>query len=345
MSLDVFGTDPTGQDVHVLTLGEPPGPVLQLLDLGATMHRLEITGGDGRRRNVLLGLGTPDDYLSSNAYYGSTVGRYANRIAKGRFTLDGESYQLECNDRGHHLHGGPGGFHRRRWSIEHHSAHEAGFGLVSPDGDGGYPGTLRVQARFQVGADRVRLELSATSDRRTPVNLTSHAYFNLDGHDAGTIDGHQLWLAADSYTPVDDTGIPTGELAPVAGTPFDFGQPRAIGPAVRADHPQIRAARGIDHNLVLTGGDGPAATVTSPASATRLELYTDQPGLQVYTGNFLDGSERSAAGRLLRQGDGLALEPQLFPDSPNRPEFPAPWLAPGQTYRSFVEWRFGPAGG
>jgi len=340
VTLDVFGTDPHGRKVHVLTIGQAPGPVLQLLDLGATMHRLEITGGDGRRRNVLLNLATPEDYLASTAYLGSTVGRYANRIAGGRFQLEGRTYQLGVNDRGNHLHGGPDGFHRRYWTIAESAADEAVLELLSPDGDGGYPGALQVTARFRVGPDRLRLDLSATTDRPTPVNLTSHAYFNLDGEEAGTIDEHWLTLAADAYTPVDDAGIPSGEVAPVEGTPFDFRQPRPLGSASRSDHPQVRAARGIDHNVVLGDRPGPAAILVSEATATRMELHTDQPGLQVYTGNFLDGASRSAGGRLLRQGDGIALEPQLFPDSPNRPEFPAPWLAPGQTYRSFVEWRF-----
>jgi len=340
VSLDVFGSDPSGRDVHVLTLGRAPGPVLQVLDLGATVHRLEITGGDGRRRNVVLNLATPQEYLDSTAYLGSTVGRYANRIAAGRFELEGRAYQLGVNDRGNHLHGGPDGFHRRYWQIAERAEDEAVLELLSPDGDGGYPGALHVSARFRVTAGAVRLDLSAATDRTTPVNLTSHAYFNLDGDDAGTIDAQVLTLAAAAYTPVDGAGIPSGQLAPVEGTPFDFRQPRAIGPATRSDHPQVRAARGIDHNVVLDDRPGPAATLTSPATGTRMELHTDQPGLQVYTGNFLDGSGRSAGGRLLRQGDGIALEPQLFPDSPNQPAFPAPWLAPGESYRSFVEWRF-----
>ena len=340
MTGEIFGTAPDGREVRVLTLGAAPGPVLQVLDLGATMHRLEITGGDGRRRNVLLDLDSAAAYYDSTAYLGSTVGRYANRIAGGRFSLDGREYRLATNDRGNHLHGGLDGFHRRYWEIADHAPGEAVLGLFSPDGDEGFPGNLHVTARFQVGADRVRLELTATTDQRTPVNLTSHAYVNLDGDDAGTIDGQALMVNAEQYLPVDGAGIPTGEVATVAGTPFDFRQPRPIGPAARGDHPQVRSVHGIDHNVVLGGGDGPAATLTSAATRTRMELYTDQPGLQVYTGNFLDGSARGSNGRSWRQGDGLCLEPQLFPDSPNRPEFPAPWLAPGETYRFFVEWRF-----
>ena len=340
---DKFGRLPDGRQVHVLKLGAPPGPVLHLLDLGATIHRLEITGGDGQRRNVVLNLAAPADYLASSAYLGSTVGRYANRIAAGRLTLAGMPVQLGVNDRGNHLHGGPDGFDRRLWTVEEHAADRARLTLVSPDGDQGYPGTLTATATFAVAADRVRLDLAATTDRPTLVNLTSHAYFNLAGENADTIDDHELQLAADQYTPVDATGIPLGGLAEVTGTPFDFRRPRRLGDAIRTPHPQLVDARGIDHNVVLRGdADRAAAVLSSARTATRLELYTDQPGLQVYTGNFLDGSQRSAAGRLLRQGDGIALEPQLFPDSPNRPEFPPPWLAPGETYRAFVEWRFVP---
>ena len=338
-----FGELPDGRRVHVLTLGAAPGPVLQLLDLGATVHRLEIAGGDGRRRNVVLNHGSPAEYLSSTAYLGGTVGRYANRIAGGRLIVDGRHHQLGLNDRGNHLHGGPEGFSRRVWTVAEQDADAALLTLVSPDGDQGYPGTLNVGARFRVSPDRVRLDLTATTDRPTVVNLTNHAYFNLDGEDAGTVDDHVLTVAADRYTPVDETGIPTGEFADVAGTPFDFRRPRPIGAATRSGHPQVRSARGIDHNLVLRGDPHqPAASVSSARTATRLELYTDQPGLQVYSGNFLDGSECTGAGCLLRQGDGLALEPQLFPDSPNHPGFPAPWLAPGEQYRAFLEWRFVP---
>lgn len=341
-----FGRMPDGRPVHALVLGTPPGPVLHLLDLGATVHRLEITGGDGRRRNVTLNHDTPAGYLGSTTYLGATVGRYANRIAGGRFTLDGRPVEVGINDRGQHLHGGPDGFDRRLWTVAEHGASDAVLTLVSPDGDQGFPGTLHATARFRTGPDSVRIELTATTDRPTVVNLTNHAYFNLDGDAAGTVDEHLLHLAADRYTPVDGAGIPLGGSADVAGTPFDFRSPAPIGPAIRADHEQVRGARGIDHNVVLSAAPGrPAATLTSTRTATRLELYTDQPGLQVYTGNFLDGSVRTANGRLLRQGDGVALEPQLFPDTPNRPEFGSARLDPGEVYRAALEWRFSAVAG
>jgi galactose mutarotase-like enzyme len=341
MTRSEFGRLPDGRPVHVLVIGRPPGPVLHLLDLGATVHRLEVTGGDGQRRNVTLNHDSPAGYLGSTTYLGATVGRYANRIAGGRFTFDGRLVEVGVNDRGHHLHGGPDGFDRRLWTVAEHGPDDAVLTLVSPDGDQGFPGTLRVSARFRTGADAVRIDLEATTDRPTVVNLTNHAYFNLDGDTAGTIDEHELQLAADRYTPVDASGIPLDAAADVAGTPFDFRIPAPIGPAIRADHDQVRAARGIDHNVVLRATPGrPAAVLTSARTATRLELHTDQPGLQVYTGNFLDGRHRSASGRLLRQGDGIALEPQRFPDTPNHPEFPPARLDPGEVYRAAIEWRF-----
>jgi aldose 1-epimerase len=324
--------------VHVLSIGAEPGPVLHVLELGATVHRLEIAGGDGVRRNVVLNLPSVEAYLASTAYLGGTIGRYANRIAGGRFVLDGRPIQLGAHDRGNHLHGGPDGFDRRLWDVEDHEPDEVALRLVSPDGDQGFPGAVETRVRFRVEADRVVVEFAATTDRPTIVNLTNHAYFNLDGDDRG-IDDHLLELAADAYTPVDPTGIPTGELSDVADTPFDFRAARRLGGAIRSPHPQVRDARGIDHNVVLRSG-APAAILTSPRTRTRLELHTDQPGLQVYTGNFLDGSERSGSGRLLRQGDGVALEPQLFPDTPNHPGFGSARLAPDEAYRAVLEWRF-----
>jgi galactose mutarotase-like enzyme len=336
------GTLPDGRGVRRLVLGEAPGPVLTLLDLGATVQGLEVTGGDGRRRGVVLGQATPADYLASTDYLGSTVGRYANRIAGGRFELDGAEVRVGTNDRGNHLHGGPDGFDRRLWEIEEHSARHALLSLESPDGDQGFPGTLRATVRFEVDRDVVRVDFEAATDAATVVNLTSHAYFNLDGVGHGTVDDHLLTVEADRYTPVDDTGIPLGDLAEVAGTPLDLRTPVRLGEAIRSGDEQVAGAHGIDHNFVLRGeGMRRAAVLISPRTRTRLELSTDQPGLQVYTGNFLDGSRPSADGGRYRQGDGIALEPQLFPDTPRRPEFGSAVLRPGETYRAALEWRFG----
>jgi len=330
---------PDGQAVELLVIGEPPGPVVALITLGATVHRLEVTGGDGVRRNIVLGHDTVEDRLASGDYLGGTIGRYANRIAKGRFELAGTEVRVQTHDRGNSLHGGPDGFDRRVWSVVDHSSYAATLRLESPDGDMGFPGRLSAQVRYEVEGGVVRVVHEATTDAPTVVNLTNHAYFNLDGDGAGTVDDHRLTVLADSYTPVDSTGIPTGEHAPVAGTPFDLRSATAIGPAVRQDHEQIRAARGIDHNYVIRG-DGLRTTAILESARTQsvLELRTDQPGLQVYTGNNLDGARLGTSGRLYRQGDGIALEPQLFPDTPNHPEWPSAQLDPGEVYRSTIEW-------
>jgi len=341
MTLDAFGPLTEGHQVRRLVLGAPPGPVLHLLDLGATVHRLEVTCGDGRRRNVVLGHAAPGDYLASTDYIGGTIGRYANRIAAGRFRLGGREVHVGAHDRGNHLHGGPDGFDRRLWTVVELGARHAVLSLDSPDGDQGFPGALSAVVRFDVTEAGVRATFEATTDVTTVVNLTSHAYFNLDGDGAGSIDDHLLQVHADRYTPVDATGIPRREHLPVAGGPFDFRSPAPVGPSVRAGDEQIALARGIDHNFVLDGqGWRLGAVLESHRTSTRMELRTDQPGLQVYTGNFLDGARRSSDGRLYRQGDGIALEPQLFPDSPNRPDFPSAVLEPGATYRSTLEWTF-----
>jgi galactose mutarotase-like enzyme len=336
-----WGTTPSGQTVHRIVLGSAPGAVLHLLTLGATVHRLEVEAG-GPRRNVALGHRDPVDYLSSSDYIGGTIGRYANRIANGRVTLDGRELVLGTHDRGHHLHGGPDGFDRRIWEVVEQDDDRAVLRLESPDGDQGFPGTVTASVTFTVSGDRVRVDLEATTDALTLVNLTSHAYLNLDGDGAGSIDRHELTVHAERYTPVDAEGIPLAdEHAPVAGTAFDFRTPAPIGAAVRRDEEQVVWARGIDHNYVLDGGGWrDAAVLESRAAGTRAVLRTDQPGLQVYTGNFLDGTRRDAAGGLYRQGDGVALEPQLFPDSPHHPAWPSAVLRPGETYRSALEWEF-----
>ncbi|MFW6868396.1 aldose epimerase family protein [Nocardioides sp. CPCC 206347] len=325
-----------------VVIGRAPGPELHLLDVGATVQRLVVTGGDGVRRDVALGLADGAAVRSSPDYVGSIVGRYANRIAGGRWILDGTGFSVPTNDRGHHLHGGPDGFHTRTWRVVEQSEDAVVLELVSPDGDAGYPGELTARARYSVSGDAVELELTATTTASTIVNLTSHAYLNL--HGAGTIDEHRLTVPARAYTPVDDTSIPIGAHEPVDGTPFDLRRPTALGAVVRSDHPQVRSARGIDHNFVVDGGGWrPVAVLEGPATRTRMELWSDQPGLQVYTGNFLDGSALDREGRMLRQGDGIALEPQRHPDSPNRqagPDWPSAVLRPGETYRSRMAWVF-----
>ena len=336
-----FGHMPDGREVRLLTIGAEPGPVVDVLTLGATVHRLVVRSGDGERRNVVLGHPDVEERLASGDYVGGTIGRYANRIAGGRFTLDGREVEVRTHDRGNSLHGGPAGFDVRLWDVESHDADELVLSLVSPDGDQGFPGAVTVRVRYRVEQDTVRVTMEATTDAPTVVNLTNHAYFHLDGEGTGTIDDHELLVEADEFTPVDDTGIPTGGHAPVAGTPFDLRESTALGPAIRAEHPQVVDARGIDHNFVIRGsGLRRAARLASSRTRTAVELWSDQPGLQVYTGNFLDGTRRSTGGGRYRQGDGVALEPQLFPDSPNRPEWPSATLRPGETYAAHLEWRF-----
>jgi len=337
----LFGATPDGRPVRSLTIGSPPGPVVEVLTLGATVHRLEVAGGDGVRRNVVLGHADVADRLASSAYLGGTIGRYANRIAGGRFPLEGGEVQVGVHDRGHSLHGGPDGFDRRVWAVVSHQSDEVVLELVSPDGDQGFPGEVAVRVAYRVDGDVVRVEMSATTDAPTLVNLTNHAYFNLDGAGAGTIDDHLLQVHADEFTPVDPTGIPLGGHVPVAGTPFDFRTPSRIGAHVRTEHEQVVAARGVDHNFVVRGdGLRVHAVLESPRTETRLELLSDQPGLQVYTGNFLDGAGPGERGRLHRQGDGIALEPQLFPDTPHHPEWPSAVLRPGAHYRARLAWSF-----
>jgi len=344
MRVSDAGALPDGRPVRRIVLGTAPGPVLTLLDLGATVQSLEVTCGDGVRRDVVLGQPSPADYLESGDYLGGTIGRYANRIAGGHFRLDDVDVVVGTHDRGNSLHGGPDGFDRRVWDVAEHSDTCARLTLTSPDGDQGFPGTLHAETTFDVVDDAVKVSFVATTDAPTIVNLTSHAYFNLDGVGAGTVDDHLLVVEADDYTPVDRTGIPLGGHAPVARTAFDFRTPTPIGPATRSGEEQVTWARGIDHNFVVRGsGLRRAAVLTSPRTRTELALLTDQPGLQVYTGNFLDGSLTSRAGGRHRQGDGIALEPQLFPDTPNRPDFGSAVLRPGETYRSTLVWSFSAA--
>lgn len=348
----LFGRLPDGREAHRIVLGAAPGPVVHLLDLGATVQRLEVTGAGGRRRNVVLGRRDVADHLGLGGRLGVTIGRYANRIAGGRLPLPGGEVALATGADGNSTHGGPEGFDRRLWSIEETGDDHAVLSLVSPDGDQGFPGTLHVKLTVEVGSEPattpdetgeagwVRLTYSATTDAPTVVNLTSHTYVRLDGPGRGT-DAHLLHVDADSYLPVDGSGIPLGDPAPVTGTPFDLRSPTPIGEATRTAHDQVVAAGGLDHCLVLNGTSGrPAASVTSLDSGLRAELWTDQPGVQVYSANKLDGSTRAADGTLLRAGDGIALEPQHLPDSPNHPRWPSPRLDPGATYRHRSTWRF-----
>jgi len=305
---------------------------------------------EGRLGNIVLGLASLQDYETRNPHMGTIVGRYANRIAGGRFMLEGREVKLEQNNGPNALHGGSQGFGKRCWNVTPLAPGTDGsvaleLRRVSEDGDGGYPGRLDVLMRYTLGPRAEwRIDYEARCDQPTVVNLSHHDYFNLRGH--GDVMDHCLTIAAGHYCPVDATLIPEG-IAPVANTPFDFRAPRRIGERIRAPHEQLQRARGYDHNWVLdAAADGLhfAARLEDPASGRAMEIHTTEPGLQFYSGNFIDGSLPGSHGHMLRQGDGLCLETQHFPDSPNRPEFPSTLLVPGQLFRSSTVHRFDTAG-
>ncbi|WP_031507333.1 aldose epimerase family protein [Streptomyces megasporus] len=331
--------DGTAVDVWTLACG---GTRLKVLSYGGVVQSLEVPDRDGRYANVSLGFSDLASYVERSPYFGALIGRYGNRVADGRFTLDGRTYELPRNDNGHSLHGGDQGFHTRVWRVEPFTRRgEVGLVLTrtSPDGEMGYPGTLQVRVEYTVTRQGdFRIDYEAVTDKPTVVNLTNHTYFNLAGEGAGSVLDHRLEVAASRYTPVGRTLIPTGELARVAGTPFDFRRAKPIGADIREAHEQILFGQGYDHNLVLDKGitaePEHIATVTEPVSGRVMRIATTEPGVQFYSGNFLDGTLEGTSGRVYRQGDGFCLETQHFPDSPNQPSFPTTVLRPGQTYRT-----------
>ncbi|GAA2405298.1 MULTISPECIES: aldose epimerase family protein [Streptomyces] len=337
----VFGTLADGTKVHSWSLANG-GTRMKVLSYGGVVQSLEVPDRRGRYANVSLGFRSLDDYVASSPYFGALIGRYGNRIGKGRFTLDGKTYQVDVNDGENSLHGGAKGFDKRVWDVEPFTkGTDVGLHLyyTSLDGEMGYPGTLRVKVTYTLTKyGDWRIDYAATTDKATVVNLTSHVYWNLAGEGSGTIENHELKIDGSRYTPVDAGLIPTGELARVAGTPFDFRRSKAIGEDLREAHQQLLYGQGIDHNWVLDKGISPrpewVATLKDPSSGRTLRIATTEPGLQFYSGNFLDGTLVGTGGRVYRQGDALCLETQHFPDSPNRPSFPSTVLRPGQTYRS-----------
>ncbi|MFJ1805232.1 MULTISPECIES: aldose epimerase family protein [unclassified Streptomyces] len=344
----LFGKLADGTEIHSWAL-ENGGTRLKVLSWGGIVQSLEIPDRHGRHANVCLGFDDIEDYVARTPYFGALIGRYGNRIGDGRFTLDGEAHQVDVNDGVNSLHGGATGFDRQVWDVEPFTeGSDVGLRLrrTSADGEMGYPGTLAVQVTYTL-TERGdwRVDYEATTDRATVVNLTSHVYWNLAGESGGTVEDHELTIAAARYTPTDAGLIPTGELAEVSGTPFDFRETRTIGRDLRAGHVQQVQAQGYDHNWVLDKGVTAepvhVATLRDPGSGRTLEIATDQPGLQFYSGNFLDGTLVGTGGRAYRQGDALCLETQHFPDSPNQPTFPSTVLRPGQTYRTTTVHSFG----
>ncbi|MDT0402826.1 aldose epimerase family protein [Streptomyces edwardsiae] len=344
----LFGRLADGTKVHSWAL-ENGGTRMEVLSYGGIVRSLEIPDRRGRYTNVSLGFGTIEEYVASSPYFGALIGRYGNRIDKGRFTLDGTAYQLSVNDGENTLHGGAQGFDKRVWDVEPFTrGSDVGLHLyyTSVDGEMGYPGTLRTKVTYTLTRDGDwRVDYEATTDRATVVNLTSHVYWNLAGEGSGSIHDHELTVDASRYTPVDAGLIPTGELARVAATPFDFRRAKPVGRDIRTAHQQVLYGQGFDHNWVLDKGitarPEHVATLRDPSSGRTLRIATNEPGLQFYSGNFLDGTLVGTSGRVYRQGDGLCLETQHFPDSPNQPSFPSTVLRPGRTYRTTTVHSFG----
>jgi aldose 1-epimerase len=338
-----FGRTPQGTPVelYVLTNGKM---TVKIMTYGGIITELDVPDRDGKPGDVVLGFDTLDGYLAGHPYFGAVIGRVANRIAKGRFTLDGREYSLAVNNGPNSLHGGLKGFDKVVWKGEDVSG-PAGAAVkltyLSKDGEEGYPGNLSVSVTYTLTAeDELKIDYSANTDKATPVNLTNHSYFNLAGPAAGTILGHELMLAADRYTPADDTLIPTGDIKPVQGTPLDFTTPTTIG--ARIDQLEGDPG-GYDHNYVLRGGLGApvlAARVREPRSGRVLEVFTTEPGLQLYSGNFLDGTLEGKGGVLYRKHQGFCLETQHFPDSVNHAGFPSTILRPGSTYTQTTIYKF-----
>ncbi|MBO9621818.1 MAG: galactose mutarotase [Sphingomonas sp.] len=315
----------------------------EILTLGAALHRLDVPGRDGQAANVVLGYRDLDEYRAAPRFYGSIAGRYANRIGGARFSLDGHEYRLPKNSGEHNLHSGPLGFDQQFWTIEGRGEDWVTLAHLSPDGFNGFPGNLRTRVRYSIGADGLAIGFRATTDKPTVVNLTNHAYFNLAGEASGTtVLDHWLQIPASRFTPVENQ-IPTGELRLVADTPFDFRAPKPVGRDIAAADPQLGPALGYDHNFVLDAPAGRlrrAATLFDPHSGRVMELHTTEPGLQLYTGNHLAHGAPGTSGGSYPKYGALCLEPQKFPDSPNKPAFPSARLDPGQEYRHELALRF-----
>lgn len=343
-----FGTLPDGRAVPAVKLTNGHGISATVIGYGATLQSLVMPDRHGAPADVVLGYSKIGEYLSTPQYFGATVGRFANRIAHGRYTLDGKPYSAPVNNGPNSLHGGTKGFDKVLWdvvSVKAGPTASVTLRYVSPDGDQGYPGTLTAEATYSLDEhDALTIEYRATTDRPTIVNISNHTYWNLSGEgSANGATGNLVTIPADSFLPTDSTSIPTGEFRPVAGTVFDFRTPHAVGERVRdATDQQIRFGRGYDHNWVIgrkvTADEHLMARVSDPASGRGLELWSNQPGLQFYSGNFLDATSSGKSNRLYREGDAIVMEPQIFPDTPNHPEFGSARLAPGETYRNVMTY-------
>jgi aldose 1-epimerase len=339
-----YGKTPRGETVELFTLTNQHGLQAAITNYGGIVVSLLVPDRHARLADVVLGFDSLDGYLAGHPYFGAIIGRYGNRIANARFTLDGITYSLAANNGPHHLHGGIRGFDKAVWNVVTASRNLLRLSHLSPDGDEGYPGALRVEVTYTLTpANELRIDYVATTDKPTVVNLTNHSYFNLAGQGRTDVLLHQVKFHADYFTPVGAGLIPTGELRPVRGTPFDFTTFRTIGERINAPDEQIRFGGGYDHNFVLRSRGGSlalAAEVYEPTSGRVMEVLTTEPGMQFYTGNFLDGSIRGKSGKPYGKRAAFCLETQHFPDSPNQPSFPSTVLRPGQQFQSTTVYRF-----
>lgn len=344
---EVFGKTPDGSPVDVYILTNSHGMEVRIMNFGGIVLSLRVPDRNGKLDDVVLGFDTLEPYFTNNPHFGSIIGRYANRIANGKFTLDGVEYSLPKNNRPNTLHGGVKGFDKVLWQAEP-SESEKGVALVlgytSKDGEEGFPGNLKTKVTYTLtDSDELAIDYEATTDKATPVNLTSHGYFNLAGQGTGDVLAHELLINADRFTPVDKNLIPTGELRALKGTPLDFTKAIAIGPRINDNYEQLVLARGYDHNFVIDrkgSGLELAARVHEPSTGRILEVYTTEPGVQFYSANFLDGTLTGKQGRVYKQHYAFCLETQHFPDSPNHPGFPSTILKPGQMYTSRSVYKF-----
>ena len=341
-----FGNLPDGTAIEIYTLRNSKGMEARIMTYGGIVESLKTPDKNGNFGDVVLGYDTLDGYVTNSPYFGALIGRYANRIAKGKFTLDGQEYTLPTNNIPNCLHGGDKGFFARVWKVVHADVGPDGprleLSYLSADGEEGFPGNLQADATYTVTEDNaLRLDFKATTDKDTVCNLTHHSYFNLRG--SGDILSYTAYINADSFTPVDATLIPTGELKPVTGTPFDFRTPTVIGERINGDDQQLKYANGYDDNWVLNhapGELGLAARVSDPDSGRVLTVYTTAPGIQFYSGNFINGTIQGKGGQVYQFRDAFCLEPQDFPDAPNHPSFPSSELKPGETYTSTLIYKF-----
>ena len=344
---ELFGQTKDGKPVELYTVTNSHGMEVRAINYGGIIVSLRVPDKNGKLDDVVLGFDKLDGYLDKSPYFGAIVGRYGNRIANGKFTLDGKEYSLAKNNGPNALHGGLKGFDKVIWEAEP-SQNKEGSGVAftyrSKDGEEGYPGNLKAKVTYTLtGQNELVLDYEATTDKATPVNLTQHSYFNLAGEGTGDVLKHELMLNADRFTPVEKTLIPTGELRPVKGTPLDFTKSTAVGARIDDNYEQIAFGGGYDHNFVInhkSGGLQLAARVYEPTSGRVMEVYTTEPGVQFYSGNFLDGTITGKRGHVYKRRYALCLETQHFPDSPNHPEFPSTILRPGQTLHSRTMYKF-----